>query len=363
MPHNDKLSCRRMVRLLASIGASAAASLLLSCQPADDNNKVDLSILEWSGYQQPKYHPEYNAKYGGQPDVALFAEEKDAMQRMRNGYRVDLVHLCGNSLVEARAAGLIKPLDIDRIPRWHDISPTLLEVEDVHADGEYWMAPWEWGFLTVGYNPEAIDVENATYEIFVDPRFRGKTALPSSLSVNHIIAGVIGGWANPLDPTDAEMQAAPEIFRKMLENARFIWSDGTQLEQAWVAGDVSISYVFGSASMRWKRSGIPIVVVPPLMTWMCGLSLSANGAGSEDQAYDYINAMLDPRSGVALFEQYAYGHANAKTVDLLDPDMAKELGIDDPANFFARGLYTGATEPAKEARLYQLWFEAQAGLD
>ena len=363
MGHNDKLNRHRMVHLLVAAGIGAAAVSLTSCQGADDNNAVELSILEWSGYQQEKYHPEFNAKYGGQPGIALFAEEKDAMQRMRNGYRVDLIHLCANSLDEARESGLIKPLDISRIPRWSDISPSLLQVEDVHVDGKYWLAPWEWGFSTVAYNPEVVEIENATYDIFVDPRFKGKTALTSSLSVNHIIAGVIGRWADPLDPTEEEMKSAPEIFAKMLGNARFIWSDGTQLEQAWVAGDVSISYVFGSASLRMKRTGIPIQVVEPIMTWMCGLSLSANGAGSEQQAYDYINAMLDPASGVALFDQYNYGHANSRTVDLLDPEKIEGMGIDDPASFFERGLYTGATPPAKEARLYQLWFEAQAGLD
>jgi hypothetical protein len=136
--------------------------------------------------------------------------------------------------------------------------------------------------------------------MFIDPRFKGKTALPSDIGVNLLIAGVIGGWADPLDPTEAEMEAAPEIFTKMLENARFVWTDSTQLEQAWAAGDVGISYVYGSASRRMPGEGMPIIVVEPLLTWMCGLSVSANGAGSEDQAYDYINAMLDPRSGVDL---------------------------------------------------------------
>ena len=131
MSHDDKLTQGRALRALA--GVCMVGSLLMSCQSAD--NDVDLSILEWSGYQDAKYHPEYNAKYGGQPAVALFAEEKDAMQRMRTGYQVDLVHLCVNSLDEARAAGLIKPLDISRIPRWGDISPSLLEIEDVQADG------------------------------------------------------------------------------------------------------------------------------------------------------------------------------------------------------------------------------------
>ncbi|MDP6097830.1 MAG: extracellular solute-binding protein [Gammaproteobacteria bacterium] len=358
-------SRQHRARLLAWVGAVLLTGALMSCQKADEgaDSLVDLTILEWSGYQQAQYHPEFNAKYGGQPAVALFAEEEDAMQRMRNGFQADLVHLCASSLAEARDSGLIKPLDISRIPRWSDINPSLLAVKDVQVDDEYWIAPWDWGYSTVAYNPELIDIENATYDIFIDPRFKGKTALPSSTGVNFIITGIIGGWADPLDPTETEMEAAPEIFRKLLGNARFIWSDGTQLEQAWVAGDVGISYVYGSASIRMKKEGIPIVVVKPLMTWMCGLSLAANGAGSEDQAYDYINAMLDPQSGVALFDVYSYGHGNSKTVDLIDPDRVVGTGIDDATDFFTRGLYTGAMPPEKEARLFQLWYEAQAGLE
>ena len=349
------------MRIIFLILIGTVASLLMSCQSAD--NDVDLSILEWNGYQQAEYHPEFNAKYGGQPAFTFFAEEEDALQRMRNGYRVDLVHLCNGQIAAARDAGLIKPLDTSRIPRWGDITPALLDLRDVLVDGEYWLAPWDWGYSTVAYNPEIIEVENATFAIFVDPRFKGKTALTSDNRSNILIAGIIGGWEDPLDPTDAEMEAAPELFSKMLGNARFVWSDGTQLEQAWVAGDVGISYVFGSASRRMKKEGIPIVVVEPLMPFMCGLSLSANGAGSEQQAYDYINAMLDPLSGVALFDEYGYGHGNGNTVDLIDPDEVIGTGIDDPVGTFARGVFTYALPPAKKARLFQLWFEAQAGLD
>jgi spermidine/putrescine-binding protein len=339
----------------------------MSCQPATEETGaaggVNLSLLEWSGYENPKYYPEYVASYGGEPAFTFFAQADAAMKRMRTGYQVDVVHLCTGQMAEARDAGLIKPIETDRIPRWGDITPMLLDVKDVRIDGEYMLVPWEWGYSTVGYNPEVIEVENPTYDIFIDPRFKGKTALPSDISVNLLIAGIIGGWANPLDPTEAEMEASPEILTKMLENARFIWSDSTQLEQAWAAGDVGISYIYGSASRRMPGEGLPIVVVEPLLTWMCGLSVSANGAGSEDQAYDYINAMLDPRSGVALFDQYGYGHGNSNTAGLIDPDRAAGTGIDDPAGTFARGVYTSGLPPAKKARMFQLWFEAQAGLD
>jgi len=366
MGHNDKLTHRQMSKMLVAVGIGLVASLLISCQPAtEETGDVNLSLLEWSGYENPKYYPEYMAKYGREPDFALFSQADEALKRMRSGFQVDLVHLCTGQMDEALAAGLIKPLEIDRIPRWGEITPELLDLPDVRIDGKYMLVPWEWGYSTVGYNPEVVDIdaETATHDIFIDPRFKGKTALTSDIRVNLIIAGVIGGWADPLDPTEAEMEGAPEIFSKMLENARFVWPDSTQLEQAWAAGDVSISYVYGSASRRMPGEGMPIVVVEPLLTWMCGLSISTNGAASEDQAYDYINAMLDPRSGVALFDEYGYGHGNGNTVDLIDPDRAAGTGIDDPAGTFARGIYTSALPPAKKARLFQLWFEAQAGLD
>jgi spermidine/putrescine-binding protein len=367
LPGSGKITRRRIIRVFALAGVGLAASLLMSCQPsieeAGDTGGVNLSLLEWSGYEHPKYYPEYVARYGGKPAFTFFAQADAAMKRMRTGYQVDVVHLCTGQMAEARDAGLIKPIETDRIPRWGDITPMLLDVKDVQIDGEYMFVPWEWGYSTVGYNPEVIEVENPTYDIFIDPRFKGKTALPSDISVNLLIAGIIGGWADPLDPTEAEMEASPEILTKMLENARFIWSDSTQLEQAWAAGDVGISYIYGSASRRMPGEGLPIVVVEPLLTWMCGLSVSANGAGSEEQAYDYINAMLDPRSGVALFDQYGYGHGNSITAGLIDPDRAAGTGIDDPVGTFARGVYTSGLPPAKKARMFQLWFEAQAGLD
>ena len=149
----------------------------------------------------------------------------------------------------------------------------------------------------------------------------------------------------------------------MLGNARFIWTDSTQLEQAWAAGDVSISYVFGSASRRMPKEGMPVEIIEPLQTWMCGLSIGANGPGSEDAAYDYINAMLDPASGVELFDEYGYGHGNANSADLIDPDRIEGTGIDDPVELFSRGVFTSGLPPAKKARLIQLWYEAQAGLN
>ena len=234
-------------------GVGILSILVASCdKPADE---AGLSLLEWNGFQHPQYYPEYLEKYGEAPAFTFFAHTNDALKRMRSGLKVDLAHLCTGQMQEARDEGLIVPIDTSRLPRWGEVSPELLELPDVRIDGEYWLVPWEWGYSTVGYNPELMDVDSPSFDIFIDPRFKGMTALPSDTEVNLWIAGVIGGWADPMDPTEEEMQAAPEIFRKMLENARFVWTDSTQLEQAWAAGDVGISYIYGSASRRMVEGG------------------------------------------------------------------------------------------------------------
>jgi len=358
---SGKLTRRQMTKLLASVGVGLAASSLMPRQAAAES--VDLTLLEWNGYEYESFHPEYNAKYGGQPEVTFFAATEDAFQKMRAGFQCDLVHPCTGEVNMFKDAGLIKPLETDRIPRWGEIIPYLLTVKGVEIDGDYWFSPWDWGFSTVAYNPDVIDVENPSFEIFVDPKYKGKTALDSSIGVNIAIAGVIGGWAEPLNPTEAELETAPDIFKAMLENARFIWTDSTQLEQAWGAGDVGASYVYGSASRRMKDEGYKIVVMDPVLPWMCGLCVSSNGEGSEDQAYDYINAMLDPVGGVSLFDEYGYGHGNKNTFALIDPEKLYAADLNDPEGLLSRGVFFDEVPPEKNAKLLQYWQEAQAGLD
>ena len=51
------------------------------------------------------------------------------------------------------------------------------------------------------------------------------------------------------------------------------------------------------------------------------------------------------------------------SVNLIDPERVVGTGVDDLTGTLARGIFSKAIPPEKKARLIQLWFEAQAGLD
>ena len=95
--------------------------------------------------------------------------------------------------------------------------------------------------------------------------------------------------------------------------------------------------------------------------WVCGLVRIANAPGSEDAAYDFIEAMLDPESGRFLIDEYGYGHANTKSFDLVSAERLDALGISSPSALFAEGWLFAEIAPDIREKLITMFEEVKAG--
>ena len=60
--------------------------------------------------------------------------------------------------------------------------------------------------------------------------------------------------------------------------------------------------------------------------WLCGYANLKDGEGSEDQAYDYVNAFLDPTSTRPLLEG-GWGSANAAAMSEISDEELAEVGL------------------------------------
>jgi len=351
-----RLSRRQANMALGAAGLTFAAMPLSSARAAPN-----LTLFEWSGYELPEFHPEYTAKYGGEPAYSFFAEEEEALQKMRAGFNVDLSHPCTASVTRWRDAGIIKPIDTSRIERWNDIIPDLFKPKGLVVDGEHYFMPWDFGYSAIAYNPAIIDVENPSFDIMVDPRFAGKVSMNTQIDVAVAVGGVIGGFANPFDPTEDEMVELEQIWRQLLQNSRFVWSDVTEYEQAFASGEIGAAYIWTSSIATLGAQGIELRVVPPILPWVCGFAVNVDGPGSEDQAYDYLNAMLDPEGGAALIELYGYGHSNRNSYALVDPEVLAANGLTDPVGLLNSGIFFDEIPAEKRERLITMWDQVQAG--
>lgn len=326
---------------------------------------VDLMIFEWAGYEIPELHPEFIEAHGASPSYSFFAEEDEAFQKLRAGFQPDLAHPCTLSVGRWRDAGLIRPIDSSRIERWSDISPALLNVPGIEQGGEIWLMPWDWGNTSVLYRTDQVEPEENSYSAFLDERYKGKVSLANNLDDTFLIAAALAGVEDHLNMSDEELEKATEILKKMHENVRFYWNDVTELEQAMASGEVVLSNAWNSSYVALANQDIPVEYMDPKegkATWVCGFTLMNNAPGSEDQAYDYLNTVLDPEVGKYVIEEYGYGFSNKKAFEIADKEVLAAMGMSSDLDSFLKDtLFEGEIPPETRGKMIQIFENTKAG--
>jgi spermidine/putrescine-binding protein len=325
----------------------------------------NLSYFTWSGYEAKNLHQAYSDKYGKEPDAAFFADEEEALNKVRGGFSPDLIHPCYNTVGRFRDAGVIQPIDVSKLKNWPTVFPTLKEVGGIQADdGKFWIVPFDWGTSSVIYRPDLANVTEESWRILTDPQFKGKISFLDSPDNVAAIAGLLVGAEKVMDLSDEEMKQAEEELRKLHANVRFYWSDQAQLEQALASGEVVAAWGWMSSVNNLKKQGIDVKYMQPkegVMTWVCGLVRGKAGGADEAAVYDFIDAMLDPQSGQVVIQDFGYGHANAESFKAASPESVKALGFDDPAAFLKTGHFFEAVPPEKRQKLVEMWQKIKAG--
>jgi spermidine/putrescine-binding protein len=341
------------------LAGAAAVGLTSVAIPIIARADAKLTVYEWAGFEDPVYRPEFAAAHGN-PSYSFFAEEEEALQKLLSGFQTDLSHPCNANIARWQTAGVVKPIDTSRIPRWNDIIPQLLKFKGVKQDGKIWFMPYDWGFSTIGYRTDMVEEEKPTYRMAIDEKYKGRFGMNGQFDVALAVAGEIAGFKNIFDPTEEEMAKLPDLFRQLVQNSKFLWSDQTEIENAIANKEVVGGWLWSASIKNLRDQGIPIKTVEPVFTWACGLMLNAKGSGSDDLAYEYLNAMLDPEGGKALVNS-GYGHSVAESFTKADQKVVDSLGIGDIATFFASGKIMDAVPDGKRDRLISEWEKARAG--
>lgn len=338
------MTTRLMTRLLG--GAAGGAAILALAAGAAVAADAELTVFDWAGYEDPGFHEAYTAKHNDSPTFAFFGDEEEAFQKLRAGFKADLAHPCSQSVVKWREAGLLKPLDTSRIPTWDDLNPGLRDLPGFSAGGKAYFVPVDWGNTALTYRTDLVPEEDVnSLQVFADPKYQGKISIGDSVDDAYALAALAVGVKDWSTMTDAQFAAASDFLRKVHENVRVYWSDGASLAQVMASGEVAIAWAWNETSVTMQAEGHPVAMKRDtqegLSTWVCGYSLLAGGEGSEDKAYDYINAFLADSAATYLVENWGYGHANQKAMDAMDQETLASMGYDNVEKFRANTLWQG----------------------
>ena len=300
--------------------------------------------MEWAGYDTPDHFGSYIKKHGSPPNFSIFANEDEALQKIRAGFNADIMHPCTYSVVRFTEAKLTVPVDTSKLSNWPDVIPALQTAPGVVVDGNVVMVPADWGNSSIAYRTDMVEGDDGeTWNILYGDKYAGKVACTDS-EVAVEIAGLLLGYSSQKiwEMSDEEIAATKPLVQKLVKTCRFIWTDPTQLNQALASGEIVAGYAWNDTVKQLKKEGVPVKYAVPkegIFSWLCGLTMLNVGKGDPAAAYDFLDAWLSPETGKFLIENAGYGHSNRKAFEMANPEEVAALGITDPVKALANGTF------------------------
>ncbi len=358
---------RQLLKHSVALGL-VGASTGLSTAPVLAADR-DLVIFDWSGYEDPAFHPRYVEKHGDSPTFTFFGDEDEAFEKLRSGFRADLSHPCSQSVVKWRDAGLLQPLDTSRIEGWDDILPGIMAMKDLvtTADGQAWFLPWDWGNTSLTYNTEKIAAADVTsLKAFADPKFKDRVSLPNNVDDAYALASLVVGLKDWTQMTDEQFVQASDFLREVHKNVRLYWADSTEIVQALGGGEVDLAWAWNDAATQLSAEGLPFAMnkdtAEGITTWVCGYVLLKDAPGSVDKAYDFLSAVnADPEVAKYIVNDWGYGHGNARAMAAVDPEVLAEKGYLDVDKFVEKTLFQSPLSPELKLRMINEFEKIKAG--
>lgn len=348
---------KKTLSLLAS-----ATALVCAAQMA----QAEISVFDWSGYDDPGFFGSFVEKYGKNPNYAFYANDQEGYNKIRAGFQADLAHPCLGIMPKMVASGMIKPIDTSKIAAWDDLLPTLRSLSDVtDKDGKVWMLPFDWGNTGLIYRTDKFTPDQISLQMLADPSMMGKVSLPSGVEDAYTLAALSMGMTDWTGMTDEQFQQASEFLRKVHKNVLFYWSDQGQLDAAIKSGEIEAAWAWNATELALKAENIPVQLVRDpnvgVSSWACGYVHLTNGTGSEEEVYDYLNALADAESGKYLIESWGYAHSNAKAYTMADQEAVTAYGYQDVENFLGTSLFGVSLSNDLSAKMLAEYEKIKAG--
>lgn len=299
------------MKLRSTLMATALLAQALPAHAADP----DLIVFDWAGFEEQSLIEGYVAKHGQMPTYAFFGDDDEAFQKVASGFKADVVHPCSQMVSKYRDAGLIEPWDVSRIPNFGEIAPRFLNSSIFKDDSGVWYIPTDYAYTAIAYNTAEVPAEDiASLQVFHNPKYAGRISLPDNTDDIWVLALLATGVTDWTNVTDDQFAAAAAWLRTAHENVRTYWADPSELAQLMATGEVLVAWSWNDSIALMREEGFNVgfqrQAAEGASSWFCGYVNIKDAPGSDDKAYDFINAWLDHGSAKGLLDNFGYAHSN-----------------------------------------------------
>jgi spermidine/putrescine transport system substrate-binding protein len=312
------------------LGAALAGAFLLSVLPAAAQDKIggDINILSWGNYIDFAL-PSFEEKYGVKVNIDYYADEQEAMNKIRAAGlgNHDVVFLGAGFEDIAIKQNLIQSLDTSKIPALEDVFPQLQKVKE---DGNTYCATYSFGLNgIVTYDPSKTNGDITSWADVYSGKYKDRIGkIDKSNEQIWRTALSLGYEYGPL--SEEQWQKIEEKLTENMKQVRTVYAHLDQMMQLVANGEIWVADSDDGGYRQAKAKGLNVKAAYPkegLTAWYDGPCLVAE-APHPEAAYAFINHMLSAEVQAQLPKELGYAPANRAAIDKLDAQTRKDMDLD-----------------------------------
>ena len=318
---------------LAATGALGALSATgLAARPVRASGK--LVFYNWSTYIDEETIPEFSDQFGVEVTEDFFADNDELFNKLRTGNPgYDVIVPTNDYVHRMIEAGMIQELDHSRIPNAKNIGQTFLN--PAFDPGRKYSLPYMWGTIGIGYRKSAVEgTIDSWKDIFDSDRFSGRLAILGD--ADSMLSSVKKYLGYSLNDTDPDLiKRCGEVLKKQKPHITEVADDNGQDLLAAGEVDVAVEWNGDIAQLIVEDDDIGYAIPKEGgLLWEDALAIPT-GAPNVDNAYDFINQLLDADIGTRIADYIQYATPNEAALKQMPADYRNNPAIFPPASVLA----------------------------
>lgn len=334
----------------ASAGATAGATPSGSTPAGSAPAGGSINFLTWSDHWSKDEIAGVKASTGIDVNITELADNIDGFNKLSQVKgQLDLVSGDALWVPKYNGAGLIQPVDINSFEVGKQLYSMARSFDFWTTSDGYLAYPWGWSPIEIVYNPKFVSPAPDSWEVLIDPRYKGKIVMENQPTDIMLFAGIATGAKDIYNMTDAELATAKDWLTKLKPNVYKLVQQNNETISALASEEAWISNQNLGAPDRVKNAGGPevIAIIPKEgTTGFIDGEMTVKGGQNQALVKPYIEAgaqaeyvaqnFLD--NGRPLWNEKAYqllvdgGHKDQADRYLYNqPELALKMKLKGPA--------------------------------
>ncbi|AHD03503.1 putrescine/spermidine ABC transporter substrate-binding protein (plasmid) [Leisingera methylohalidivorans DSM 14336] len=338
----------------------------------------ELAIYNWADYFGENSIPGFEQSTGTQVTLDYFdSNEVLETKMLAGGSGYDVVFPAASNAERQLQAGALQPIDTARLSNYGNLRLEILASLDKLPGGRGLGVPYTWGTIGLAYNPALVsarlgDMPVDSWDLLFNPEYAAKlkdcgvAVLDSPVEMLSVTLNYLG--ADPYSEDKAEIAKAQALLASAADNITYFSNQKPATDLP--GGNVCLAVMYsGDAGIAQARAleagnGVEILYSIPKEGTLMWIDLMAipEDAANVDEAYAFIDHMLQPEVIAEVSNTVFFANANAAADAHVLPEILSDPGIYPDAETLAR-LFPDKSLGARALRQRsRAWTKVKSGI-